>query len=240
MITKIAVRNYKSLKELTLKLRPLTVFVGPNNAGKSNLLDCFFLQKDLTDQGSGAVDGRGGFRDLVWDGETTRSMSFRFEGSLRGPGRATTFSYDLAIVGGPAQHRIERESFTIGTGSESRVLLELNPQGATILWGVDGAQLMGFSTDSRQPALRMVGGVDPTSPVASFAGKVSSWRRYRMNPTVMRNLSPARRAVQMEDSGENMGAVLHTLQTEYPERFTRLKSLIREVWSPRSRTSTRR
>ena len=43
MIRRVRVRGYKSLKEIEVKLRPLTVFIGPNAAGKSNLFDALGL-----------------------------------------------------------------------------------------------------------------------------------------------------------------------------------------------------
>ncbi len=43
MIRRIAIRGYKSLQEIDLRLNPLTIVVGPNAAGKSNLLDTIGL-----------------------------------------------------------------------------------------------------------------------------------------------------------------------------------------------------
>lgn len=41
MITKVRFRNFKSLKDFTVRLRAINVLVGPNNAGKSTVLDAF-------------------------------------------------------------------------------------------------------------------------------------------------------------------------------------------------------
>ena len=38
-ITRLAVRNYRSLKDVDVGLRPLTVLVGENGTGKSNMID---------------------------------------------------------------------------------------------------------------------------------------------------------------------------------------------------------
>lgn len=43
MIRRIKVQGYKSLQDVDIKLRPLTVIIGPNAAGKSNLLDALAL-----------------------------------------------------------------------------------------------------------------------------------------------------------------------------------------------------
>lgn len=39
-ISKLTIRNFRSIKELDLDLDDTTVFIGPNNAGKSAVLEC--------------------------------------------------------------------------------------------------------------------------------------------------------------------------------------------------------
>src|SRR3972149_3096599 len=43
MIKRIKVQGYKSLRDVDIKLKPLTVIIGPNAVGKSNLLDALAL-----------------------------------------------------------------------------------------------------------------------------------------------------------------------------------------------------
>ena len=47
MLTRVHVRNYKSLADVEVRLEPLTVLFGPNAAGKSNLLDALQLLSRL-------------------------------------------------------------------------------------------------------------------------------------------------------------------------------------------------
>ena len=76
-ITRVWARNFKSIRKLDLELGPLTVLVGPNASGKSNVLDVLSfirhaLQRDLDSaitsrQGIGAVrrsTPKGGTRDV--------------------------------------------------------------------------------------------------------------------------------------------------------------------------------
>lgn len=52
MLSRIHVRGYKSLCDLEVELKPLTLLFGPNTAGKSNLLDAMKrYMNDLTRQG---------------------------------------------------------------------------------------------------------------------------------------------------------------------------------------------
>lgn len=44
MLTKLTVRNFKSLADVTVEFPRLTVLFGPNAAGKSNLLDAILIR----------------------------------------------------------------------------------------------------------------------------------------------------------------------------------------------------
>lgn len=47
MISRVRVRNFKSLRSLDLVLSNLTVLIGRNGAGKSNILDALSLLANL-------------------------------------------------------------------------------------------------------------------------------------------------------------------------------------------------
>lgn len=50
MITRIEIDGFKSLRGFAVDLEPLTVFIGPNNAGKSNILEAIALLSRLCSQ----------------------------------------------------------------------------------------------------------------------------------------------------------------------------------------------
>ena len=55
MITKIQVKNYRSLGEINLNLGQLTVLVGPNGSGKSNLIDVLRFVAEVLQYGLDAA-----------------------------------------------------------------------------------------------------------------------------------------------------------------------------------------
>ena len=65
-VTALNVRNYRVLRDVTLKdLTPLAVLLGPNGSGKSTVFDVFaFLSECFTDGIRKAWDRRGRFREL--------------------------------------------------------------------------------------------------------------------------------------------------------------------------------
>ena len=74
MITKLRLKNWKSFKDSTLYIDPLTVLIGVNASGKSNILDAFdFLKKLFTPSYSftdAVNDIRGGKDWIIRRGET--------------------------------------------------------------------------------------------------------------------------------------------------------------------------
>ncbi len=61
MITRLIVRNYRSLADISLELSPLTILVGPNGAGKSNIVDILRFVADILKLGlDSAIGNRGG------------------------------------------------------------------------------------------------------------------------------------------------------------------------------------
>ena len=67
MITKFRVQNYKALRDVSLKMTPIHVLIGPNDSGKSSLLEalgafCRSADCELAIAFRGSWEGR----DLVW------------------------------------------------------------------------------------------------------------------------------------------------------------------------------
>ena len=57
----IRIKNFRSIGEIDLELSPLTVLVGPNASGKSNILDALQFVRDVFREGlNAAVDTRQG------------------------------------------------------------------------------------------------------------------------------------------------------------------------------------
>jgi predicted ATPase len=59
-ITRVRLRNYKSIASCDVRLGPLTILVGPNGSGKSNFLDALaFLARALETTPGEAINERG-------------------------------------------------------------------------------------------------------------------------------------------------------------------------------------
>ncbi|MEQ8674627.1 MAG: AAA family ATPase [Aggregatilineales bacterium] len=84
-ISKISLKNYKSLRDVELELKPLNILIGTNGSGKSNLLDFFRLLKDAAEgQLSRHINREGGFGDVMWWG-ASNEVKFSVEFYIPNP-----------------------------------------------------------------------------------------------------------------------------------------------------------
>ena len=89
MITKIAIANYRSLRDVVLSLDRLNLVTGPNGSGKSNLYRALRLIADTAQ--SSAIESiarEGGFSSVLWAGlehvsKSVKDGRFPVEGTQR-------------------------------------------------------------------------------------------------------------------------------------------------------------
>jgi predicted ATPase len=230
MLTKLRVRNYKSLEDVTIPLRPLTVFVGPNNAGKSNILDCLLFLQELLELGAPSVSSRGGFRYLVWGGDLKRQIEIELEAEiLDSLGKEHEVTYRVEIAGGPEFYSISRELCTAHFDGEDRKLLEFPiEQGQVEVWDEDRKKIRSWSSSEvgRRLCLHRQ---DPASypTLNALAEAMHNWAFYNFVPSRMAQPGPAERNLRLQNEGENISSVLLTFQSEYGQSFSEVEELLK-------------
>ena len=112
MITRVEVDGFKSLRGFAVDLEPFTVLIGPNSAGKSNILDALALLSRLASQPISAAfkQGRGKSIDQFYRHGADVAVDIRFAveflvygdypaGSTNGNGAfQSRFRYELTIL----------------------------------------------------------------------------------------------------------------------------------------------
>jgi len=98
MLSTLAVRGYRSLRELVLPLSPLTVVTGANGTGKSSLYRALRL---LADCGRGEVIGslarEGGLESVLWAGPEQLGEARR-SGTTQGTVRSRPVSLEMGFA----------------------------------------------------------------------------------------------------------------------------------------------
>ncbi len=81
MIKSIEIEGFRSLRHIRLELRPLNVLIGPNQSGKTNILDALdFLAEAVQGKLSPALyHSRGGLANLLWAGKGAKHVRYRIE-----------------------------------------------------------------------------------------------------------------------------------------------------------------
>ena len=99
-LRRLDVRNYKSIARCTLNLRPLSVVVGRNAAGKSNLLDALrFVADALEVTPDHAIKTRGGLDAVRRHSKSKpRNFAVRLDVDLRSLGSEATATYGFEVA----------------------------------------------------------------------------------------------------------------------------------------------
>jgi predicted ATPase len=78
MIHQIAVSGYRSLRDLTVMLGPLTIITGPNGSGKSSFYRALRLMNDIAHGGIiGSLAAEGGLPSTLWAGPDSFARSVK-------------------------------------------------------------------------------------------------------------------------------------------------------------------
>ena len=143
-ITKVTLRNYKSIASCEVQLRPLMFLVGPNGAGKSNFLDSLrFVADALNSSLDHAIRDRGGIDDVycrssgrpkyfsirldftLSDGSTGH-YAFRIGDFSRGRYKVQTEECVLRST----QQPIQEDYFYVENGTVTKTNMEVAPAAA--------------------------------------------------------------------------------------------------------------
>jgi predicted ATPase len=234
MLKSLKVKNFKSLRDAQFNPKPLSVLVGPNSSGKSNLFDVFRSVRDIVRGGSPPVRPRDWFNTAVWSGEIDSAISFEFSGKFHHSQRELGFQYLLELSGSQfGWFRVSKESVTVSEGNVFHVLLEFpDKQNMASSFDLEGRQL--GSHNSTDAATSYLHGFrsDGVSILGTLSAYLQSWEVYDPSPVLMRGYVPVKHELRLAPEGQNLAGVLHTIHSEFPDIFTtiedRLQALVPE------------
>lgn len=245
MIKRLQVKNYKSLKSLdNIELGRRNILIGPNMAGKSNLLDCFkFLTQMCISGVNTAFLNRGGFSEVVWKGEDNGPISFRvvIEHEANQKESEESYEYEIALTGTPTGLiSVEKEHLTVKKDGQMATLIDLR-HGQGKVTHANGT--IAFVTeDPNRSALEFN---VPGWEGMEIKNEISAWRFYRLLPALMKQPNAAMAQKFLTENGENFSSWFMTLQTNYPDEFLLIKQTacdvfpsLKEILAPPTQVAT--
>ena len=222
-LKRIWARNFKSIRELDLELGPLTVLVGPNASGKSNVLDVLHFIKqafrgDLDSaiaarQGIGAVrrhSPKGGTRDVEVGVEFERD-DFRMR-----------YGFVLGSRSGVYRVKRERGQFAFSGDRQTQQVFEIR-DGHMVKPKIEGevqyeTSELAFPSFARTWLFRSVDPPEPQSGEVQLyraAARLPAFLRrsqfYRLFPDTMREPRRPAESHLLAEDGNNLTSVLRAM-----------------------------
>jgi predicted ATPase len=231
MISRLQVRNYKSLRDIDLPLGPLNVFVGPNMAGKSNILDVFhflsqaFFPEAGTQGISYALALRGGVNEVLWKGGDDKLITIALE-ATDAMEPDTRYRYELQLIAGVGDF-VTTQNESLKLFREGTVCdLITQEQGFLRLKNADGKELGGMGSTGVSALQYAVPGWDGFR----FQQWARLWRFYHLVPPAMKQPSLMSLGQVLQPDGDNVSAWLMWLQAHSPEAFRRVNEVLRDLF----------
>jgi predicted ATPase len=245
-ISRVRLKNYKSIAECDVRLGPLTILIGPNGTGKSNFLDALtFLGRALQTTPHEAVDERGGLTEILRRVPgPTGSFSIELDVTVPwglGHERPATGTYGIEI--GPSRRRGARPFEVIQeycTPPQGERASSWSSQYGAVTGGpketpvagvesdrlylpVAGAQLDLSNPDGPFPSAKM-----PAPYTALFRG-LAGMRFYSFDLEELRQPQPRSPGAALGHRGQRLGDVLGVLAEDYPSYKERLDAYLHAV-----------
>jgi predicted ATPase len=222
-LTRVILKNYRSIAQCDVLLGPLTFLVGPNGSGKSNFLDALrFVSDALNKTLDHALRDRGGINDV----------------RRRSGGHPTHFSIDL-------RYRLPDGSeglYRFKIGAQTRRGFEVQLEEFKLARGVGLTSEVYYRVE-RGRVLSATVGAPPAaaldrlylvnvSGLAEFRPVYDALRRmgfYNLDPNQIRDLqSPDAGEVLARDGG-NLASLLGRLERESPKVKERIEEYLSKV-----------
>jgi predicted ATPase len=215
-LTRVKLKDYRSIAVCDVELQPFTLLVGPNGAGKSNFLDSLrFLADILHDPLEEVLEVRSGIKGVLRKlpkGGISSSFSIEVEFILD-DGMAGTYSLTVGS-GTDGAPNIESERCQVGDNYNFTV--------AGPSFTCTGASPPAFTGD--RPALVAFGGQPAFAPVFTL---ISGMTFYSPNPEKMRRPTSLGSGKVLFRDASNAADVLWRLEREKPNTVERIQGYLR-------------
>lgn len=212
MIESITIKNYKSIKDLTLLLRPINVLIGANGAGKSNFVSFFSFLYAIYDRQLATYTGdKGGTDRILYLGpRVSKSVIGKINFS-----NTNEYEFELA----PNQNKqfyFQKESDWFNMLKGSRYTL-------------DGWVEKVYGQGHNESILSL-----DTSTRTGYVKKyLESFRVYHFHDTSKN--APLKQTARVEDNrflrsdGANLPAFLYKLQQQNILAYNRIEAVIKSI-----------
>lgn len=211
-LEKVHIKNYRSLRDVELPLKPLTVIVGPNASGKSNIVNGLALLNNL--MVFEKPPSMKAIQESLWAGGAS-NLTFQLQAKVGG----TPAVYDLVLQAG-ADNVVVSEELLV----EDKKVISIQ-NGAGIVLDDNATNTTKY--EANRPALRSAGDYENKPITNALAEFIKEWHYYDFQPFTIRNnlahFSPVTKELPEPMALDSYGARLPELLSDWyqntPEVF---------------------
>lgn len=222
MITRLALRNYKSIAACDVELTPLTLLVGPNGSGKSNFLDALrFTAQALRYSPDHALHERGGINE-VRRRSRGHPNHFGVRLSFRLPEEVGWYAFEIGARP-KGRYVVRREE----------CIVQYPDHGESCFFRIGDGRLLSTSISHPPPT----GGSDRL-----YLSQASGFREFRpiydalagmgfynLNPEQIRELQSPDPGDLLKRDGSNIASVFANVKSRSPAAATRVGQYLSKV-----------
>lgn len=225
-LTSFSAAGYRSLRAIRLDIGQVSVFVGENGVGKSNLYRSLQLIK-ASAEGTLAreIAGEGGMGSTLWSGKRRAGQPARviIDAEFVDDETAAKYSYKVEIglpppvsAGFAFEPHVKEETLTVEAG---RRPVEMMTRKGPAVFARDGDGRRVEHPErilNSETALALLGGAGRYPEVGDLRAAVAGWRFYHGFRTdadlLVRRPALATTAPMLDEDGANLAAVFATLR----------------------------
>ncbi|MGP1346292.1 MAG: AAA family ATPase [Phycisphaerales bacterium] len=224
-VTRLALRQFKSIESCEIEFQPLTVLVGRNGVGKSNILDALrFITDSLQSTLEHAIRERGGI-----DQVRRKSLG----GRPTNPGIAVrvaipdgTAEYSFRIAAMPNRgFRVDRERCIVRDKDDS-IRADFNLRNGEFRWNLKHAA-PAITPDRLM--LIALSGMEEFRPVYDVLTRMTF---HNLNPEVMKYPGRPEPGDRLAGDGHNIASVIKRLQHSAPSELERVVAYLQALGIP--------
>lgn len=224
-LVKLTARRYRSLREVSVEMNELNLFIGANASGKSTILDALrFLHEGVRDRNfNAAVRARGGMLHLPWKGEDADRTELIVE--AEDDGRRYEWSVRLFLV--EREFHVEEDVKQRSPQAPPTTLLDVR-RGEGWWWSGEEQQGVRVRQGSTACALAAAA-ADASFPARDLAEFVGRWGFFDPHPYLLRRDWAGMDFGGFDPYGRNLAETLHRLSRDAPDVFDTIVRATRDV-----------
>ena len=224
-LSKLTVRNYRSLRDTALEVENLTILIGVNASGKSAILDVLrFLSEAVRARDyNGPVFSRGGILNMAWKGEDAGQIDFL----LNLKDDHGHFEWEVRLIREGHDFVVEEHVRRHSPDSPPAELLKAE-KGEGWWWSAEEREGVRLKQSPTACALAAAAS-DASFPAREVAEFVGGWGFFDPNPFLLRRDWNLPDSGRFDPYGRNLGETLYAVKNSSPESFNKIVSATQSV-----------